>query len=638
MTSARRYRPALDGLRGAAVLAIIGYHLGVPGVHGGWLGVDLFFVLSGFLICSLLLRQRLGEPPTPLRSFWAARARRLFPALALVLAAVVVLGFTLTPPSMRPVLRGDVLSTLGYVSNWRFVWGKEAYFASIANPSPLRHTWSLAVEEQFYLLFPLVLICVLRLPPRWRAGVLALGAVASSLAMAVLYDGGRHLDRVYYGTDTHSFGLLVGAAAAMLLHPAGGATAGLRGRLETAARRAAAPSLVVLVAALVAGRETWPLLYRGGLAGFSVLTVVVVVAAAAEQRSPVQAVLAWEPLRRVGVISYGLYLWHWPVLVYLDAERAGVGGWPLRVLQAALTGALALASYVLVERRVRRDGFAAILPGRPRQSLVAASLVLPVLLLGCTAMPLSSVELTAHHSNTTFAAAPYRPTWTSTRAMLVGNSVPAGLVEHFPRLRFPDLAVSASTNYGCDLLGTEKVVGGAVVPISDDCAAFEAHWSDPVRTVHPDVVVYFVTQTLLDDLRIDGHTVRRGTAAHWRFLDQRLSHLRRVALAAGAPGFDVVTLACHRLSVIGAESVRMNDDAEVRALNQHVKDWAHRHRVPVLDQYARLCSGGFHDAIDGTTLYDDDLHFTPRSAAVFWSWLAPAILRTVRDPAPTLKP
>ena len=629
MKATIRYRPALDGLRAVAVLGIIAYHVGVPGTRGGWLGVDLFFVLSGFLICSVLLRQRLADPPVPLRSFWAARARRLLPALVLMLASVVALGFTLTPPSMRPVLRDDLIATLAYVSNWRFIWGNEAYFAAIANPSPLRHTWSLAVEEQFYLLFPLLLLVLLAWARRrwWPAVALALGAAGSTALMAVLYDGGRHVDRVYYGTDTHAVGLLVGAATAVLLSPAAGAlTAGTRARLDDLARRLSPLCLVVVLAAIAGGAEAWPFFYRGGLAVLAVVAVVVVVAAASEGPSRVQQLLAWEPLRRVGVISYGLYLWHWPVVVYVDAQRTGLDPWALRAVQVALTFALASASYVLVERRVRLEGFRALVPGRPVPSMATAALILPLLLVASTALPLSTVELSRHESNTAFRKTPYRATWTSTEAILVGNSVPAGLAEHFPRLRYPDLAVSDSTNYGCDLLGTEKVVSGTVVPVTDACQSFEEHWTDPVAASHPDVVVYFVTQALLDDLRLDGRTVPRGTPAHWTYIEHRLSHLRSAALRAGASRFAVANLACHRLSVIGPESERMNNDGYVRDLDRHVADWARRHHTAVLDQYTRLCTGGYHDAIDGVTLYDDDLHFSSRSAGIFWSWLAPAIL------------
>ena len=625
-----RYRPALDGLRAVAVVGIIAYHVGFPAVRGGWLGVDLFFVLSGFLICSVLLRQRLSDPPVPLRSFWAARARRLLPALALMLASVVALGFTLTPPSMRPVLRNDLIATLAYVSNWRFIWGNEAYFDSIANPSPLRHTWSLAVEEQFYLLFPLLLLVLLTWTRRrwWPAVILVLGAAGSAVLMAVLYDSGRHVDRVYYGTDTHAVGLLVGAATAVLLSPdAGALTAQTRARFDDVARRLSPLCLMLLLAAITEGAETWPFFYRGGLAAFAVVAVVVVVAAASEGPSQVQQLLAWEPLRRIGVISYGLYLWHWPVVVYIDAQRTGLDPWPLRAMQVVLTVSLATASYVLVEQRVRRGGFRSLVPGRPVPSVVTAAVVLPFLLLTSIAMPLSTVELNRHESNTAFRKTPYRATWTSAEAILVGNSVPSGLAEHFPRLRYPDLEVSDSTNAGCDLIGTEKVVGATVVPISNACRSFEKHWTDPVAGSHPDVVVYFVTQALLDDLSLDGRTVRRGTLAHWTYVAHRLSHLRSAALRAGARRFAVATLACHRISVIGPESERMNNDGFVRDLNGRVIEWARRHHTAVLDQYARLCAGGYHDAIDGITLYDDEMHFTARSAGIFWSWLAPAILK-----------
>ena len=211
---------ALDGLRGLAVLAVMAYHLGH--LSGGFLGVDLFFVLSGFLITSLLLGEGARKGKVDLRRFWVRRARRLLPALAVALVAVVVAARIWLDHSTLPALRIDALATAGYVANWRFATqAAGGYFA--ADPSPLRHTWSLAIEEQYYLVWPLVVVAGMALArrrsrrPAVVVGVVAgVGATASALWMAA-HAGVWSTDRLYLGTDTRLVAPLAGALLACAL-------------------------------------------------------------------------------------------------------------------------------------------------------------------------------------------------------------------------------------------------------------------------------------------------------------------------------------------------------------------------------------------------------------------------------------
>ena len=197
----RGYRPGLDGLRGLAVTAVFAYHAHGAALPGGWLGVDLFFVLSGFLITRLLLVEHYSWGWISFMAFWQARARRLLPAAVLVVIAVLAAAWLWTPVGRRGAVAGDSLATLGYVANWRLVLTDEAYFAAVASPSPLRHAWSLAVEEQYYIVFPLLLAVLLRvLGRRWLPVALGLMALGSALWMAHLHVPGLDPSRVYYGT------------------------------------------------------------------------------------------------------------------------------------------------------------------------------------------------------------------------------------------------------------------------------------------------------------------------------------------------------------------------------------------------------------------------------------------------------
>ncbi len=402
------YLPALDGLRALAVVFVALYHFDVGWARGGFLGVDVFFVLSGYLITGqLVTRWVIGSRPS-LREFWWARARRLLPTLGVVLAAST-LAMVVADRGQLDAYRGDLAAASTYTSNWWYVLHQRSYFVATGRPPVLQHLWSLAVEEQFYLVWPLVIGAVLlaakSVAARRRALLVIAGglALASSLAMGV----GSALDnapdaadpsRWYFGTDSHAMGLLCGAVLALLRYGDGlGATrdpAAVDAEPALDAARSAdrpAGRLVGRVVDRVAGR--WSLLgpnrdqpvstattlvgvtafavllyallhtdafstslYRWGFAAVAVLTTVVL--AVASRPGPLSRVLGIPLLRRIGKRSYAIYLWHWPVACFtrpgLDLQ---LPGWAVLVLRVALTLALTEASYRLVELPVRRLGW-----------------------------------------------------------------------------------------------------------------------------------------------------------------------------------------------------------------------------------------------------------------------------------------
>ncbi len=347
------YRPALDGLRALSVAAVILYHADVSWMPGGFLGVEVFFVVSGFLITSLLLEERAHNGAISLRSFWLRRARRLLPALYLLLAVVSVAAL-LVYRDAAGRMGGDVLAALAYVYNWWQIFLDESYFAQAGRPPLLQHLWSLAVEEQFYLVFPplfaLALVKFGHLRVKWAV----LGtAIASAVWMAVLYRPFEDTSRVYYGTDTRLSGLLLGAFLAMVWTP-------WRSRSRAAPQAGPTLDAVGVIGLVVMG---WfvtrvnafdSFIYRGGFLLLDIVCITVI-AVLVHPAARLSRVLAVPPLVWVGVRSYSLYLWHWPIFMVtrpdLDVPLSGL---PLFVFRMLLTFGAAELSFRYVETPLRQ--------------------------------------------------------------------------------------------------------------------------------------------------------------------------------------------------------------------------------------------------------------------------------------------
>ncbi len=354
--SDQRYMPGLDGLRAIAVLAVIAFHEQFSWAPGGLLGVSLFFTLSGYLITDLLLSKWVSTGRLHLGNFWARRARRLLPALFVML--VIVTGWvTVLDRARLGSLRGAVAAAATYSSNWYLIVVNQSYFARFAPPQPLDHLWSLAVEEQFYLLWPwLLLVGLLCVRRRGAAGIrwlvlptLALAA-ASAIAMYLLYHPAVDPTRVYEGTDTRASGLLIGAALAMVW-PSSRAARARRATSRLLDGPAVAGLAVIAVMIWRVGQYS-PFLYRGGLIVLSVATAAVV-AAVACTGSLVGTGLGWRPLRWIGVRSYGIYLWHYPVIVLTTPANA-TENLPRAAAQVVATIVLAALSWRYVEEPIRR--------------------------------------------------------------------------------------------------------------------------------------------------------------------------------------------------------------------------------------------------------------------------------------------
>ncbi|MFF2154455.1 acyltransferase family protein [Paenibacillus chitinolyticus] len=350
----KRYMPGLDGLRALSVLAVVAYHFNLKWTKGGLLGVEVFFVLSGYLITDQLLWELKTQRKISFLHFWIRRIRRLLPAMVSMLL-VVALGLILIDPSRMQTLKGDFLSSVFYVNNWYLIFHQVSYFESFGPPSPIGHLWSLSIEEQFYVIWPLLLFFLVRLiGRRGRLAVCILsGAAVSAVAMALLYVPGTDPSRVYYGTDTRAFAILIGAALAVVWP-----SWRLTDRISSGARLLldllGAVAMLILFIMMNRTNEYDSSLYPVGFLFLSVVTAVII-AVLVHPASQLGAILAAKPLSWIGKRSYSLYIWHYPVIIVSSpAANVGEPGFVDILLQLVLIFMLSALSYRFVEEPIRR--------------------------------------------------------------------------------------------------------------------------------------------------------------------------------------------------------------------------------------------------------------------------------------------
>jgi peptidoglycan/LPS O-acetylase OafA/YrhL len=665
MSGRLAYLPALDGLRAVAVTAVVLYHLDVPWAIGGFLGVDLFFVISGFLITTLLLREHDDEGRIGLRSFWVRRFRRLAPPMVVMTAATILATRLWGLPEQWSSVRTDAVAALAYVANWRFVLAEQSYFDALLGPSPLLHTWSLAVEEQWYLLWPVAMIGLVWL---WRRGhrvlplaTITAAAVASAVWMGVLYQP-TDPSRVYYGTDTRAQQLLVGAALAWLVHLRPGLGV-IGARRATAWAGLGALALFVAIAATVGDEAAW--LYHGGFLAVSVLAAGLVLVTSTER---VAAPLRWlesRAVRWVGLRSYGIYLWHWPVIVFVGTPMGlDLPRWPLAGLQVVTTLVLAEASHRLVEIPARTSqrppmltitAWSAsavavvvvalgILVSPPGQRISAGDVARPTISVVATTAPTTSPAprtssivpstpagarpaetpsppppKTAVAPATTVAAEP-------ARLLVLGDStalVLSDLTESVPTDRWN---VQPMARVGCGTVAGVTIDVDADVPTyhGSACDNWRAEWAEAVDVVQPDVAIVMIGPWEVMDHRIDGVDVRYPSPEWTDAVRTGIAEAVGLAGGSNAP-VALLTLPCMQPNGDDGTTAR-SDPARVATFNELLRGVAVERGAAVLELGAVLCPDGEPiESTTGTRVRFDGVHLTPEGADLVWTWLLPRV-------------
>lgn len=349
-----RYMVGLDSLRGLAILGVILYHINFNWMPGGFLGVTVFFVLSGYLITDILAIEWKNNKRIDLKKFWLSRARRLLPGM-LIMLIVTLAWITIFHSSLLVKMRGDSLAALLYFSNWWYIYHKLSYFDSFSQLSPLNHFWSLAVEEQFYVVWPFVISLGFYYIKKQSRMILfiCLGAIASALAMAILYEPGTDPSRIYYGTDTRAFSLLIGAALA-LIWPSSRLASKIIPQARLILDIIGGVALIIILTMFWKTNQYEPFLYRGGMVLLSIATALLV-ANLAHPASRIAQFLRFRPLRWMGVRSYGTYLWHYPIITLTTPKvNTGEFSFTRAILQFLLIIIVAQISWKFIENPIRK--------------------------------------------------------------------------------------------------------------------------------------------------------------------------------------------------------------------------------------------------------------------------------------------
>ena len=534
------YQPALDGLRALSVIAVISYHAGIDWIPGGFIGVEVFFVVSGFLITSLMIDEQHVSGKVSLKQFWIRRARRLLPALFTMLIASLV-AVTFFAKDSAPDFRQDVLPALGYFSNWWQIYFVDTpYFAANSLPM-LRHLWSLAVEEQWYVLWPIAFVFVLgnKRIPRWISAVvigLLAAAVMVGTALAFIADNETRINFLYLSTITRSSGLLLGAALACVWQPWKKAVvrfAKMRSVFADVLALGALATLGYISAFMHVADEQ---LYIGGLAAATIASAVIIAVVVRSGQSLVKRVLSFPLLVEIGRRSYGLYLWHWPIFVVTGARLSSIR------LAYALTATVIINEvvYQFIETPARKGAIGNWLRQRRqlstmRRRLPLALTVVLAAFVGVTSVQLSGIQardvsLDTGNTEVVFVVPTTMPTTATTtvntpvtsttlaklprRVVIVGDSQAHSLAVNKPSGIEKTFVITNGSIDGCGVYDRGVGIGGTSGKFRRNfanCKGFETKWAKSAAQAKADVALVVIGAWEVMDLQINSFLFKVNT-------------------------------------------------------------------------------------------------------------------------------
>jgi peptidoglycan/LPS O-acetylase OafA/YrhL len=650
------YIPSLDGIRAFAVLGVMAYHGGVPWMAGGFLGVDAFFVLSGFLITTLLLGEWAGRQTIRLGRFWARRARRLLPALLLMILFVVAYAAFVAPRGMYPDLRLDALSTLFYVANWHFILIGSNYFAQSGPVSPLTHTWSLAIEEQFYLVWPLVVLAVMKLTRSLGTllFICVVGALASAGEMAVLYRDGSSITRLYYGTDTHAQSLLIGATLAVSLgmvaqskarrainstgdsSPGGnvsgtGAWIATRRSTRTLLNIAGLIGFVACGLLWVKSNGNDGFLYEGGFLAAGIATTAVLVSVLCVTKSPIGTILSLRPLRYLGRISYGMYLWHFPLFIWLDHARTGLSGYDLFAFRVAVTIGVATVSFYVVERPIRQGTFFKGLRAWLVTPVAVAGTIAAVVV--ATSLPALGAPVTAPlpRTNSSLYSGP------PVRVLIEGDSTALTLgmglsesVKHY------DIIESDQAILGCGVVsGAQVQIQGVDDPSASECNGSRStqqwpqQWESWIQKFDPNVVMVLAGRWEVSNRTYHGKWTNILHPKFAAYVKRQLEFAVKVAASRGAKVVFLTAPCYDSGEQPNGDPWPADSIQRVKIYNNLLKEVVAQNAgtATLVNLFSMVCPNGkYEEFIHNVQVREPDgIHFTIQGGA----FLAPRIWPTV---------
>lgn len=624
------HQPALDGIRALAVVAVVLYHDSVSRprsqwVPGGFLGVDVFLVLSGFLITGILLTNRERAGRTATKDFWIRRGRRLLPALLLMLLFAAAYGAIASPTWELHSLWTQSLATLLYVENWFTIFGR-------IGRAPIAHTWSLSVEEQWYFVWPFLLAGVLAITRGRRRPLIAtIGAltIASALLMAFEYRW-HDWSYGYYSTFTRAGELLIGCLLAVVLRDA----PAIRSRVgRVAAELAAFAGLAYLAWEFRRATPFDRFMYDGGFY-LAALATAAIILAVLQPSSLLRRAFAWRPIAAIGLVSYGVYLYHVPLFRWMSPEATGLGTVPLLVARIAVLAVMAVASYRLVEMPIRNGR----LRGREGRAAIVAIAVTVGILFAVTRGSTAQPDWVFPRDRLLTAA---EATPAGTQRILVAGELDAfdlgAQTHHLVYRDVPRVQATSVASLGCNLIGSQAVIGESYGPPSD-CTPWQELLPPLTAAFRPHVTVLMAGSGEVFDQFAGGRILRVGSPEYAGALRRRLDEARRILQRSDTP-LVLTTIPC----IAGVEGdtsglgAIQRDPARLYWLNQVWVRYAAAHPkdVRLLDITPVLCpNGNARPMIDGEPVRDPNGRLTEAGAKALWAYLIDRSLAITR-PAPS---